>query len=128
MTIPAQDAQTDLKLRLLLVEYETLRQEILDRIKTRAQLLAVAVAAFGFMLARDFQVTTLIAVTAMACLLTITWWRSGYLIRRCADRVTEIEKSVNHICGEEIMVWETRYGGRGWFDRVYRRTPSLIAK
>ena len=48
-----------------------------------------------------------------ALLLAAIWWQIGFLILNLSKRIAEIEKQVNGLMKEDLLVWETRLWERG---------------
>ena len=124
------DAQA--KIQVLLAEYGTLRQEIVSRTGTRFGLLGLFLALATFItIPHDGNEYLQYSVggTALIILLTV-WGRLGWLMNRCGIRIVEIEKHVNMLIGEELLVWENRRARTLLFHKFFplssKAGPSLI--
>jgi hypothetical protein len=108
-----------LKVTVLLKEYDTLRQEIVGRINNRFGIVSLGSALGVFLVSQQPTRGRVALIGVWAVLILVLWWRTGLLILRCSKRIAEIERAVNLLVGDELLVWETR-GGRSWM-RLYGR-------
>lgn len=126
-TGPPSGIDNKSKIEVLLKEYETLRGEILSRIRSRFAVIGYLGAVVAFVLFQTKGVSwpdpvwplslfgasgaavwpTVILVAAVAILLAI-WWQFGSLINKCALRVAQIEQKINSLAGEELLLWESQ--------------------
>lgn len=111
------------KIDILLKEYDTLRQEILSRIKYRYLIFVLFWTFLGFLILRENSVLQgdLIGINTKAfiglagsIILLSIWWFYGYLIANLGKRISEIEERVNEIAEEDLLVWETLRGWGRW--------------
>ena len=120
------------KITILLSEYSTLRAEIIARTTQGFQLLAVSGALLIWVSARQidirFWVVCSVGTVVVAC-------ASFFTIRdtkKAATRLCELEKDINNRAGEELLVWETVWGGANtgfWgLAKPLRRTDRLAKK
>ena len=98
------------RIDVLMKEYDMLRQVITSRCNNRFAVVGFLAALTAFIstesdLTSAWRLT--IGATAAALLLAI-WWRFGQLIVEAADRVAVIERSINRMVGEELLMWESR--------------------
>ena len=109
------------KVEILLKEYDTLREEILQRANQRFQFLAIsgAIGAVGFFTTSPFSPFQSVAIIVSAVAVVCVWWRLGQIIAECARRVAEIERRVNKLVGEELLDWERSHVGRSLFHRLH---------
>jgi threonine/homoserine/homoserine lactone efflux protein len=112
-----------MKVTVLLKEYDTLRQEIVGRISNRFGLVSFGSALVVFLVTQQPPPGRLVVVGLWVVFLLVLWWRAGVLIRRCSKRIAEIERKVNSLVGEDLLVWETRIGGRSWM-RLYEHRQN----
>lgn len=105
--MPIED---DKKIEILLKEYETLRAEILDRMKISFSHLGYvgALAAFGAPFAKNFQreqlLIGLLGFTILCWISAINWmW-----LRNCSDQLRKIEEHINQYSGDKLLTWEGR--------------------
>jgi len=112
-----------MKVTVLLKEYDTLRQEIVGRISNRFGLVSFGSALVVFLVTQQPPRGRLVVVGLWVVFLLVLWWRAGVLIRRCSKRIAEIERKVNSLVGEDLLVWETRIGGRSWM-RLYEHRQN----
>jgi hypothetical protein len=112
------------KVTILLHEYDTLRDEIVQRMSARQQQISVGVIVFigllTILLANNISATgQFILYGVMTLSLFVFWYAmsaTNHVILRAAWRLREIERSVNRRAGEPILQWETYWGGAivGW--------------
>lgn len=103
-----------MQLDALLVEYASLRDEVLQRATMIAQIWTVAatatVAIIGVALSGRFVVPILSLLPLVLFLLVVGIRFVELDTRRIVDRLLDIERSVNAIVGVDVMIWETKYG------------------
>jgi hypothetical protein len=93
---------------VVLHEYDSLRAEILARSDARFQLigyLGIAATLLGTQISEGAR-GWLIGI-ALGSFIVI-WLRFGFLIKKCANRLLEIEAEVNKELHTTALVWETR--------------------
>ena len=103
----------DKKVEILLKEYDTLRAEILDRMKIAFSHLGYvgALVAFGSPFAQDipkeYVLLGLLGFSILSWISVINWlW-----LRNCSAQLREIEERVADYSGEELLTWEQRVQG-----------------
>ena len=104
---------------VVLHEYDALRTEILARSDSRFQLigyLGIAATLLGTQISGESR-AWLIGI-ALAGFMLI-WLRFGFLIRRCAKRLREIEDEVNSKLAMTVLKWENNQP-RGFLYRIIR--------
>jgi hypothetical protein len=106
------------QISILLKEYDSVRAEIRARTDNQFQLLAFAGVAAGWVLSehvRNGERHLLVAL--LVPFLWFLFWNLLQVIKRCGNRLVEIEKQINGLAGEHLLEWETRWGWRalGWF-------------
>jgi hypothetical protein len=104
------------QINILLKEYDTLRAEILGRMNHRWQMLGLIGAIVTFASAQSGAIAGRAIAGVMAVGLFGLWLNSGRYVARLARRVSDIEKRVNGLAGENLLEWESQGG-----DRVIRR-------
>lgn len=97
------------KITIMLKEYGTLRQEILQRIRNRSTFLSIfgalgGVGIFQLQSLSNIQLSFLITSAVFAAFI---WLQIGTVIARCARRIADIEEAVNEIVGEKLLRWES---------------------
>jgi protein-S-isoprenylcysteine O-methyltransferase Ste14 len=122
----------DIKISIIMHEYDTLRNEILLKYSTSVQLITqtfvVLVALLGALVIL-LQATTILTTktlfmtslsltgaAAILVLISIVWL--DYDTKRASGRLREIESQVNDRAGERLLLWETQYGWGGTFRKV----------
>jgi hypothetical protein len=101
---------------IVLHEYDSLRAEIVSRMDARFQLigfLAIVATLLGTTDISNLSRTLL--VIAALILFACVWFLFGFYIKRCAERLREIEEEVNKKLGDDVLVWESRRLPRGRF-------------
>lgn len=98
------------KVTIYLAEYTTLRNEVVARINTRWTFLGIAAAVMSVLISGKVENWILLILALSLTLLTLTYclWQTWFFILRCVKRIREIERAVNALAHEEILVWETR--------------------
>lgn len=111
-------SQSD-KIQILLHEYDTLRDEIIQRWVGTQQQISIAVLVFIGIITvlfsnqikhpRDYVLYGTLGVAV--CIFFYAMWQVDRDTRKAAERVREIERDVNARAGEELLQWESRWGG-----------------
>jgi hypothetical protein len=99
------------KIQILLAEYSGLRTEITHRVGNSFQVVAVG---GGFLALIVSQPISPRFWAAFVIGLIVLGWCTAVIFRdilKCARRVRQIEKDVNRRAGEELLEWETYWGG-----------------
>ena len=118
------DADRDFRVTVLLKEYDTLRAEILARIRSRYELLTVGLAGLGLLLARRHSNAALLIGLGGLVLGLHTYF--GQTISKINDRLADLEAEVNRRLGDELLLWESRHGSNSFIKlREYRRQRAL---
>ncbi|HZQ28048.1 MAG TPA: hypothetical protein VFA94_10160 [Acidimicrobiales bacterium] len=104
------DADQQLRVTVLMKEYDTLRAEILARIRSRFELLAVSFAALAVLVKVQSASAWLIIGLVGGVAVLHTYF--GWSIARISDRVAAIEDEVNGRLADELLRWESRLGSR----------------
>ena len=123
---PSASTADQAKVQILLKEYDTLRAEIASRINQRFAIVGFVLAMVSFVgtksdLAIPHRWVLGILGLAMSVVL---WWRLGHLMKRCSTRICAIERRVNQLMGDELLVWESQVSIRGLFHKLYRSSAS----
>lgn len=105
------------KTDILLKEYDTLRSEIMSRTTSRFGILSIGGVLTTFIASQPRGHLTWIVTGLCVGALLALWWCYGVLIDHCATRIREIEQKVNHLAGDDILLWESRSGTGGIFPR-----------
>lgn len=100
------------KIQVLLHEYATLRQEIITRTTHGFQLVAAgAVVLVWVMTRQELNVQFWFGAAIAILVVLIAIWFIIRDIGKAAKRIRELEKDINRRAGEELLVWETYWGG-----------------
>lgn len=114
------------KTQIILHEYDSLRAEIVQRSGYMFQLIEVAaVIGFGLIIIfttdikyrqkllskSTFGILFWSALSATIILFVIALFGFHRDIEKSAARIREIETHINSTYGEELLQWETRWGG-----------------
>ncbi len=130
---------SDQRIDILLKEYETLRTEILDRVKARFTAMGLFGAVVGYVLVNLSQSGPTQAIPpwvfwtfggiGFAAVLAV-WFRYGQNIWRCSIRLGDIEERINLLAEEnDLLVWEGRINQKHvlqpWFhEKFYTVFPK----
>ena len=109
-TTDANENDRSLDVNVLLREYDTLRAEILARVKSRFDMLIFTAPAATFIasqgqLSRNWRFA--VVVGAAAFLLSL-WFYFGSAINQCSVRIAEVEGMINELVGSPLLQWESR--------------------
>ena len=113
------------KIAIILEEYKTLRQEVLQRTTMLNQIYtgagAVAAAILGIMIQYGAIAAGIVMLLAGIALVIFATWLIDDAIRVLAARLRQIESEVNAIAEHRLLVWETEYGmeGKNEMGRVF---------
>ena len=125
VSVEPSDSTSDetrrLAIEVLLREYDTLRTEILARVRTRFELLGFLAIIATIVGSQDSATSFRLGVAGSAIVIALTawgWFASG--IKRCATRILAIEAKVNDFMGEELLAWERSQPRRAWWRRLVR--------
>jgi uncharacterized membrane protein len=108
------------KINIVLHEYDSLRDEIIQRwVGTQTDIsvgvlviIGVLTAVFSSGRITSAQIIVLGGVIFVGILIFgYGMWQVDRDTRKAAQRLREIESEVNQRAGEEILKWETRWGG-----------------
>ncbi len=101
------------KLHVLLVLYESLRWDILVRTGGMYTLVATLTVVIS-LIPSAFEKGFIILVPALAIVLPVFaafFYAIHRDIEKAAARLRDLERQINGLVGEELLDWETRYGG-----------------
>lgn len=115
------------KIDILLHEYDALRDEIGGRTRDGFNLFAITVAlAVGLtLLYSNAHAILVLCIGVLGGLVfAVAAKETFFRIGRAAERLRQIEASINERAGERILVWESDWGAakRGWFREAWRST------
>jgi len=99
------------KVRILLHEYDTLRQEIIQRTNHGFQIYGVGAVFFVWLMNRSFDQRFWIMLCISAIALGRAWRSSVREIRKAAERLQELENIINGLAGADLLVWESHKSG-----------------
>jgi hypothetical protein len=114
------------KIQILLKEYETLRAEVVQRFNHRFHFLTIigGLGAFIFFKADKISYLQISAVVLAAISVIVVWFWIGDVIARCSRRISELERKINEIAGEDLLMWETIQLDQGIFHKIHKITQS----
>jgi hypothetical protein len=114
------------KIQILLQEYNTLRSELVSGSNRSFQLLSVGSALFVLIVSRPLDRRFWTAIVASIIALSYGRFITLRDIRRLAKRVRELEHEINRRAGEELLVWESRWGmaATGFYFEHLPLTPN----
>jgi hypothetical protein len=118
------------RLQVLLTEYTSLRSEINVRMSSVYQVAWITAAVTIYLLQQeeDGGIPLILGFVAGLIGLLICAWTLARDLVRAALRVKQIEFEVNRRAGEQLLVWETEWGGqtsRLWGARTFRKILLL---
>ncbi|MGH8659268.1 MAG: FkbM family methyltransferase [Gammaproteobacteria bacterium] len=61
----------------------------------------------------------MILLTISGIVVSVNRFQQGNIIRRCSDRIAEIEKAVNYLAKGKLLVWEHEKRGSKVFHKIY---------
>lgn len=97
---------------VLLAEYSTLRAEILTRSNHMYQVLifggTVLAVIFSF---KDLNTTFWIVLTSVVAIIATFSAFIGHDTKKASARIRQIERQINDLAGDTLLVWETQWGG-----------------
>ena len=98
------------KIEILLKEYDTLRNEAVMRSGTNWAMLGFLIGILAIIFGRsgDSRKRVVIVSVVASVFLAALWWYQGHLMARCSIRIEQIEKKVNHIVDEDVLIWESK--------------------
>lgn len=99
------------KVQVLLHEYASLRMEIFHRTGHVIQLVTVCGALFLWLASRPIDLRFWISLVAAVVVLGLFRRVIHRDIEKAAERLRQLEEDINRRAGEELLVWETRWGG-----------------
>lgn len=99
------------KVQILLAEYGSLRSEINARISSVYSAIAVAIFLIVFILQQPIGVGFFIALFVAVAGVGVCGRFLAYDSFSAARRVQEIERMINELVGEKLLVWESDRGG-----------------
>lgn len=106
------EISTEEKIKILLCEYATLRQEIIARTGHGFQLMSVGFVVLTWVIITQTRGSLFWpgAAIALTFFLVATWFTLRD-IKKASIRIQELEKDINRRAGEELLVWESNWGG-----------------
>ena len=118
------------KLQVLFKEYDALRTGILGRTNNGYQLWGIGAALLTFLISRPIDRKFWALIILFALVFSLFSWTTYRDIKKAAERLRELESSINDLAGDELLQWETRWGSgvTGFFGRarpLKQSTPRL---
>lgn len=103
---------TEEKIKILLHEYATLRQEAIARTTHGFQLLSVGSVVLAWVMITPTPGAFFwpgLAIAVVVYLIAI--WFTLRDLYKATSRIRELENDINRRAGEELLVWESKRGG-----------------
>jgi hypothetical protein len=124
---------TDTKIKILLAEYDALRREIMMRTGHGFQITFIATIGLLWFVTSWLQTAnaeTWFLLLALVLVVSVASWFTMRDIAKAASRIREIEHSVNSMAGEQLLVWETAWGGdvTGYWGRALPRRRREVSE
>jgi hypothetical protein len=105
------------KISIILEEYKSLREEILQRTTMLNQIYAVsgtvAAGILGAMVQYGAIAAGVAMISALIGLVVFATWLIDNAMRIVASRLRQIESEINTLAEHRLLVWETEYGMEG---------------
>lgn len=120
-------------IKVMLKEYETLRQESLDSIGHRNTILTFGSAAIGAIFAGSIvaysddpdsfmpKLALIVVIPFICCFVVLMWLGEYERMQRAGRFLVGIERRINRECSKELLTWETRLRE----DRTHMRYPYI---
>jgi hypothetical protein len=115
------------RIDILLKEYDVLNTQIISRINNRFAITGLLCFVGSLIFFKSDETTNPIytwfgpaASVFVLLLLLVIWFILGKLIKNLSVRVSQIEKKINSLAGEELLIWETFQIENGIFHKVFR--------
>jgi hypothetical protein len=99
------------KITILLHEYDTLREEIIQRTNHGFQIYGIGAVFFVWLMSRSFDQRFWIMLCISVIALGRAWRSSVREIRKAAERLQELENIINGLAGTDLLVWESHKSG-----------------
>jgi hypothetical protein len=99
------------KIQILLKEYDTLRAEIIARTNHGFQLTGLGGAVLMWLVSRPDDARFWVLVATFLMVFGYMGWITFRDISKAAGRIRQIEAKVNKLAGDELLEWETLWGG-----------------
>jgi len=108
------------KITILLHEYDTLRQEIVNRMNNGFQLLAVCAVLLTLLFQAKSTVMIVVGICVLIAVIVFGLWTTFGNINNAAARLRELEADTNTRAGEKLLIWESECAGAltGWWRRI----------
>jgi hypothetical protein len=123
------------RVQVLLHEYDSLLNLVAQRIAHVYQVVIICAVLATWLLGRTMDGRFWVGATFILFLIAAFGWFNGEDIKRAAAQLRAIEQHVNYLPGEDLLTWETHYGGAiaGYWGRprpahVGKRSKKLRAK
>jgi hypothetical protein len=102
------ELKNEVKIQILLKEYDALRAEIISRASNRFSSLGILAAVVAFVASQKDALFAWIAGGVVVIVLIGVWLRLGYLIGRCSAQIAKIEEQINELADADLLSWESR--------------------
>ena len=100
------------KIQILLNEYSSLRNEVVQRTNNLYQIIGIGAVLLSLIFARSYgEARFWIAVAIGVVVITTCGFLIHHDVEKLARRLRALEKEINHRAGEELLIWETVWGG-----------------
>jgi hypothetical protein len=109
-SVKAQFSEEE-RVKVLLHEYATLRNEILTRTTHLYQLIAVGTVLFVWIMGQPLTARSWVVLGVGVFLIAFFYRLISRDIEKAARRLRELEEDINHRAGETLLVWERKWGG-----------------
>ena len=118
------------KIDIMLNEYNSLRTEILSRGNITVQVSTASAAFLTWLLTRELNVWAYFVIPVFIFSILILYWWTWHDCLFTSRRLIEIEHEINKRAGEELLAWESEWGGipSGFFRNLTKKGRSIHKK
>jgi len=99
------ETKADIKVQILLKEYDTLRNESIQKMGQRFALLTLAAGVVTLLSTQDLKHNTSMLCWLSCSALLLVWVFSAFHLNRLTKQLAKIESSVNSLVGEKLLSW-----------------------
>ncbi len=118
------------KIDVLMNEYKTLRDEILMRTNSGFGMIALGGTILIWLVGSYKGWRTIVYFVFLAALYTAVCVVNWKVIKKCNQRIAQIEESVNQLAGETLLEWEGRWSvvsRDGFGSELWDKGPSPLS-
>jgi hypothetical protein len=98
------------RIQVLFKEYDALRSSIIGRTSNGYQLWGIGAALLTYLMSRPIDLKFWLLMVLFGLVFGAFSWTTIRDINKAAERLRELESSINGLAGGELLQWETRWG------------------